>query len=739
MGLELRFHDAPCGFLITDPDGLIEQVNSRFAAWTGFTADELVGRQYFEDLLTVGSRIYYQTHFAPTLGLQGMVRDVALELSGCDGRPVLAIANAEVHQATITLPAAQFGDALRQVVRAASTDEARPILTDAVHVWMVLIDATERRAFEQASQRKQRRLARLQTLTSAFAVASTHQEVVSVVVAEVFDGLEGDHGFLADIDGDGLRILEALPADAAALGAWEVSDIPSVPMLAESLRSNTPLFVEHSDEIWSHLPLLRTDGVATTRVALLPMATAGRAMGVLCVASSTQSTFQPDERSFLMVFAELTAQSIERARLHDEAVIRALQVAFLAELSAELDEATSFDQRAQRLVNVLVPAIADFATVEVGRPDNGLIAAAHVNPELVDTLRQLHIAVKPADQPVPLGGALMPSDKREPHVIGEVRSEMFDTGVLSPAQRDLLTHLMPMSYVCLPLVARGALVATLSLFTKESGRRYGPSDLPHLRELAARAALALENARLYDHQRKVAASFQQQLLRRPMPSDARVELASRYQAGGEQVEIGGDFFDAFLVTPDRLAVAVGDVVGRGIPAATVMGQLRTALRAYALEGRGPASTLERLDLFAESIDGAFCSSVAYAELDLDTGELQYSCAGHPPPVLVSPTGQTAPLWEGRSPLLGLDPAAPKAKAVVQVPHGGRLLLYTDGLIETRDRALDDGIADLVTHLSSDRDISLDRLAELVDGHGVHTDDVCMLSLTWRARTTSAQS
>ncbi len=533
---ERFFDDAPCGFLVTNLDGLIEQVNTRFAAWTGLTAHELVGRRTFQELLSVDSQIYYQTHFAPSLGLHRVVRNASLELSG-PGQPILAVTSAELHEATAAEPA---------------------------RVWLVLIDATLSRSFEQESHRAQQRMARLQRLTSAFAVALTRQEVVSVTVAEILDGSEGDHGFLADVVGDNLRILEALPDDEVALAAWEASDIPNIPLLAQSMRSNTAVFMENSDGVATHLPPLRTDGVGSRRVALLPMATAGQARGVLCVASSKEATFQPDERAFLVLFAELTAQAIERARLHDDAIVRAEQ-----------------------------------------------------------------------------------------------------------------------------MVA------------------------------------------LYDHERQVAAAFQQHLLNRTMPFDSRVDLDTKYQAGGELVEIGGDFFDAFLVTKNRLAVAVGDVVGRGIPAATVMGQVRTALRAYALEGDGPAATLARLDAFAETIDGAFCTSVAYSELDLETGELRYSCAGHPPPVLVLPAGGTEVLWGGRSPLLGVEPRAPKAEAVAHMPVGARLLLYSDGLVETRTRAIDEGIAVLVTQLDANRDIGLDRLATVVDGHGAHSDDVCVLSLTRR--------
>ena len=428
-----------------------------------------------------------------------------------------------------------------------------------------------------------------------------------------------------------------------------------------------------------------------------------------------------------MLFAELAAQSLQSAKLYDEAAKRAAEASFIARLSNALDDVMSFEARCQQLVDLVVPELADYATVESPAHALRVIAVAHRNPDLVAPLRELRTAVEiSGSQPHSLAHALA---SREPQVLVEIPAEMYDHYDLGSSERALLAELAPRSYVGLPMFARGALVGTLMLVMAESNRRFELADVAHLTDIANRAAVSLENARLYDHERFVAESFQRELLGRPLPQDDRLHLRAIYQAGGELVEIGGDFFDAFFVGSDRIALAIGDVVGKGIPAATVMSQLRTALRAFALEGNGPAETLNRLDDFVISIPGSAYSSVAYAELDLRTSELVYACAGHPPPLLITEQRGALVLWEGRSPLLGIGQPVPRSESRVQVPVGSTLVLYTDGLVEARERSLDEGIAELIDVLRGEPSIDLQTLVTKMKVSDVHRDDICVLALT----------
>ena len=200
-------------------------------------------------------------------------------------------------------------------------------------------------------------------------------------------------------------------------------------------------------------------------------------------------------------------------------------------------------------------------------------------------------------------------------------------------------------------------------------------------------AAALARARLYEQHREMAETLQHSLLPAALPGSPDFSLARVYVAGQLGTEAGGDFYDAYPLDGNRLALVVGDVVGRGIHAAATMGQLRSAARALAPTSAGPADLLSRLDRFVESVPAATCSTVATAVLDLRTGTLTYACAGHPPPMLLEPDGSASTLWGGRSLPLGVTPHLERDEATIEMAPGSRLLLYTDGLVERRDVSL----------------------------------------------------
>jgi serine phosphatase RsbU (regulator of sigma subunit) len=252
---------------------------------------------------------------------------------------------------------------------------------------------------------------------------------------------------------------------------------------------------------------------------------------------------------------------------------------------------------------------------------------------------------------------------------------------------------------------------------------------------AGQATLALERSRLYETQRDVAHVLQQSMLGGPPPADRRYDVATHYEPSSEHMEVGGDWHDAFALPQGRVALVIGDVVGRGLVAASAMGQLRSAVRALAAAGLGPAGVLTFLDGFVAQVPAAQFATLVYAEIDVDAGTMCFASAGHLPPLVREPGAAPRLLMEGRSPPLGsATPGVARREAVVPLARGALLVLYTDGLVERRGELIDDGLDRLVaTVAQAERDepaALVDRLASSLLGPG-GDDDVCLLAFLLR--------
>ena len=241
-----------------------------------------------------------------------------------------------------------------------------------------------------------------------------------------------------------------------------------------------------------------------------------------------------------------------------------------------------------------------------------------------------------------------------------------------------------------------------------------------------------ELMRMRRREQDIAQELQRSLLSGELPAADGLDLSVAYRPGVSGLEVGGDWYDAFwLDEGESVALVVGDVVGRGITAAATMGQLRSAVRALAATGLGPARVVEALDRYSRRHGVGRMTTLVYARLQLASGRVEYACAGHLPPVVVSPGEPPALVWDGRS--LPLDAhragTGPRAEGSLVLPAGATLLLYTDGLVERRSRVLDDGFEHLLGEVDAHR---ADGAAALT-GALVHalrpsdqSDDVCLL-------------
>jgi serine phosphatase RsbU (regulator of sigma subunit) len=236
-----------------------------------------------------------------------------------------------------------------------------------------------------------------------------------------------------------------------------------------------------------------------------------------------------------------------------------------------------------------------------------------------------------------------------------------------------------------PLRLDGEVIGVLHVSTAEIGR-FGDDDLRLLEAVGERAALAIGHAQLRERERNLAETLQRSLLPRALPSAAGLHLTARYLPRGAEGPVGGDFYDALVLPGDRVGLAIGDVAGKGLGAAALMGQVRAALHAYALIDPDPATVIERLDRFVSAMDAT--ATAMFVTIGAD-GTMAVASAGHPPAVVVEASGEARLVTGTLSPPLGAGIAdRPPAAEVHRLPAGGRLLLYTDGLVERRDERLD---------------------------------------------------
>jgi serine phosphatase RsbU (regulator of sigma subunit)/anti-sigma regulatory factor (Ser/Thr protein kinase) len=270
----------------------------------------------------------------------------------------------------------------------------------------------------------------------------------------------------------------------------------------------------------------------------------------------------------------------------------------------------------------------------------------------------------------------------------------------------------------------GVLVVWIDLTER---RPFTLEDQTLLTVLAGRLGQGLQRVYQVDQQRETALALQHAILG---PADLPHGFVVRYQAASRPLQVGGDWYDVVDLEDGRIALVVGDCVGHGLAAATVMGQVRSACRALLLENPSPGAALAGMDRFAARLPGAQCTTAFCAVLNAATGELVYSSAGHPPPILVHADGTTRMLDDGRTIALGVRPDWSRPEARVIVEPRATLLLYTDGLVERRRSALQHGISRAAGLVQEGRASMLDDLAnEVMSGlapSGGYQDDVVLL-------------
>jgi serine phosphatase RsbU (regulator of sigma subunit)/anti-sigma regulatory factor (Ser/Thr protein kinase) len=262
------------------------------------------------------------------------------------------------------------------------------------------------------------------------------------------------------------------------------------------------------------------------------------------------------------------------------------------------------------------------------------------------------------------------------------------------------------SLVGVPLTVRGRVLGVMHVSSLKIDA-FTQDDLELLTLAGDRAALAFERMMIYEREHEIAVTLQQSVLPGQLPEIERLDMAVRYLPGRNELEVGGDWYDVIDLGQHRVGVVVGDVVGKGVIAAAAMAQLRNALRVYALDGLKPSSVLGRLGDLARTVGTPF-ATVQYMVIDYERGTCRYASAGHPPALHLRPGWPPVFLEGGRTTPIGIGLDTRSRQASVDLSPGDLLLLYTDGLVESRTMTLSEG---------------MDRLCEAVEGAPEGLDDL----------------
>ncbi|MBB4947905.1 serine phosphatase RsbU (regulator of sigma subunit)/anti-sigma regulatory factor (Ser/Thr protein kinase) [Kitasatospora gansuensis] len=404
------------------------------------------------------------------------------------------------------------------------------------------------------------------------------------------------------------------------------------------------------------------------------------------------------------------------------------QLALLSEVGSRVGTTLDLDTTARELCEVLVPSIADFACVDLR---DGLISDSVLptsrpsdNTMLRRVARSFNATVGQWEHVLEEGALLaMPRStppglalqENHPVLVPVINPDVAVDYAASLGGPELVPVVMGRSMLVLPLSARGTVLGILKLLRLPDRAPFDHADAATLRELAARAALSLDNARLHRMEAKTATILQRSMIPTRPPKIPGVQIAHRYLPGDQKAEVGGDWFDAIQLPGSRVALVVGDVMGHGLLSAAAMGRFRTAMQTLAALDLPPGQLLRHLDNLAHKLGDDHLATCLYAVYDPINRTCELASAGHVPPVLVHPDGTGELLEIPSGAPIGVG-GVPFVSKKIDVSDGSMLVLCTDGLVEVRGGDIGAGLAALCGNLIDPKqspeeacDVVLERL------------------------------
>ncbi|UOY01748.1 SpoIIE family protein phosphatase [Blastococcus sp. PRF04-17] len=720
------YENAPMGYLSTLPDGRIVKVNRTFCAWTGRAPDDLIGTR-FQDLLSIGGQVFHETHLAPLLRMQGAVREIALDVVRVDGSLLPCLLNAVE---------------LR--------DEAgAPLLVRAT-----LFEATARRRYERellaaqrTAQESEARSRVVQTVVSDLAAATSVDGVGAVIVqhgrsalrakgaALVLVEQEGPDGVPTLRTAHGQGISEALMAELRRAAAdrlpLELAEGVRTVALDERLRQRQPgVAAAMSTESLTALVTVPVTA-DSRRLGMLLLALGTPAGGLISLDDPGEPVLSPADVDLLWTLGRQAGQALERARLYEETARQAERAAFLLDAARLLAGAADVVEVVERLAELAVQRLADLCVIDLVT-DEGMTrpAARHRDPalqELMDELKVRHLG--PRRGPHPSVAAVREGGT---HWIRHVDDELLASLTSDDRHLEIARALDLASIVAVPLVADGQRLGVVTLCADRRRGGFTEADVEMAEQLGLQVSLVVAKAQRYELDVRTSHTLQSNLLPPAPPALPGLVTAVRYLAASYGVEVGGDFYDVVELPNQHVSLAVGDVVGHDITAAATMGQLNSVYRALLVDRPTPSSMIDRLQASWPLLGLQRMATALFATLDPATGQLRIASAGHLPPLLIT-AGHAEFLPVTPSRMLGAPPApAPAPEWAGVLPAGATLVLFTDGLVESRSADIDEGLAQLLALAASaettDPDELCDRLlAGLTGAH--RADDIALLAIT----------
>lgn len=474
------------------------------------------------------------------------------------------------------------------------------------------------------------------------------------------------------------------PAWVSDFGADDHSP-PATSVQSAGLRSAVGFPVRVGSEILGVIEAFHADALEEDEDLMQMAAAIGSQVGQFIVRKRAE-----DERRDLL--------ARERAaRAEAEAAQRRLE--FLANASLRVSVSLDYRKTLEALVDLAVPYLADWCFVDVlEQPDTThRVALAYADPSKAELAQEMRT---PSPDPETKYGVNEVLRTGRPIVVTEVTDEIVREISGGGKRLETLREMRPESYMIIPLTARDRTLGAMVLVSAGSGRVYTDDDKALAEELAARAAISIDNARLYQERHHVAQTLQRSLLPPLLPSIPGVDIGARYEPTGGDNEVGGDFYDVFRTGRKRWAIVIGDVCGKGADAAAMTGLARYTLRTAAMQRRQPRLILRLLNemLLEEGSDERFCT-VCLGILQPEPGgaTLTFSTGGHPLPLVLRSDGKVEhPGTPGT--LLGLLDEVDLDDRVVDLKTGDLVLFYTDGVVDAEGPNGELGLSGLVDAL-----------------------------------------